>query len=60
MEKNQQRRIRLDLMHPVEKMITETKWELEKLGADEKLTKATILLSEAKDLISDFIDERDV
>lgn len=50
------RRNRLDLMHSVEKMITETKWELEKVGADVRLTEATILLSRAKDLISDYLD----
>ena len=29
---------------------------VEKLGADEKLTRAVMLLSEAKDIVSDYID----
>lgn len=52
------RRNRLDLMEPAEKMIQEAIWEIETIGADERLTKAEYLMSKAKDLISDFIDKK--
>lgn len=52
------RRSRMDLMDSSEKLITEAVWEIEKLGCDVKLTEAVILLTKAKDLISDFIDKK--
>lgn len=50
------RRNRMDLMKPAEKMIQEAVWEIEKLGASDKLTEAVTLMSKAKELVSDFID----
>lgn len=52
------RRNRMDLWEPSEKLIQHTVWEIEKMGADVRLTNAVNLLSQAKDLVSDFIDER--
>lgn len=43
-------------MEPAEKAIQEAIWEVEKIGADSKLTEAVILLGKAKDLVADFID----
>lgn len=51
------RRLRLDLNTEAEIIINDAIQEIEKMGADEKLTKAQILLSEAKDLVSDYIDK---
>ncbi len=51
------RRIRLDRMVPAEKAIYNAMQEVEKLSADVKLTEAVTLLSRAKDLVSDFIDD---
>jgi hypothetical protein len=53
------RRNRLDLMKPAEKAIYDAMQELEKVGADVRLTRASTLLQEAKNLISDFLDEQD-
>lgn len=50
------RRIRKDLMTPSELIICNAIEEVEKLGADEKLTKAVMALLTAKDLVSDYID----
>lgn len=50
------RRHRSDLWQPSETAIQNALWEVEKIGADEKLTEAVILLSKAKELVSDFID----
>jgi hypothetical protein len=50
------RRIRLDLNTPAELSIHNAMQEVEKIGADVKLTNAVIYLSMAKDLVSDFID----
>lgn len=52
------RRSRLDLCEAAEKIIYDAMQEVEKLGADERLTNAIVKLSEAKDLVSDFIDEK--
>lgn len=52
------RRSRLDLCEAAEKIIYDAIQEVEKLGADERLTNAVVKLSEAKDLVSDFIDEK--
>jgi len=51
------RRARLDLNTPTELLISEAANEVEKLGADPKLTMALIKLFEAKDLLSDYVDE---
>lgn len=53
------RRIRLDLMTPEERAIWDAIQLIEAMGADVKLTNAVIKLSEAKDLVSDFIDSAD-
>jgi len=50
------RRNVLTLMTPLELEIQNIIYEIEKTGADTKLTQAVILMSQAKDLISDFID----
>ena len=51
------RRINLSLNHSAELAIHNAMCEVEKVGADEKLTKAVTLLAEAKDLVSDYIDQ---
>ena len=51
------RRARLDLNTPAELSITEAINEVEKVGAAPKLTMAIIKLLEAKDLLSDYVDE---
>lgn len=52
------RRSRLDLCEPSEKAIYDAMQEVEKIGADERLTNAIIKLQEAKELVSDYIDEK--
>jgi hypothetical protein len=52
------RRNRLDLNTPAELAIVNAMYEVEKLGADVKLTEAIILLQKAKDLIADYVDEK--
>lgn len=54
------RRSRLDLCEPAEKIIYDAAQEVEKLGADERLTNAIIKLAEARELVSDYIDEKKV
>lgn len=51
------RRNRLDLNIPAEAAIQNAIWEVEKVGADVKLTEVVILLGKAKDLLSDYVDE---
>ncbi len=51
------RRIRLDLNTPAELAIYNAMQEVEKVGADVKLTEAIILLGKAKDLVADYVDE---
>lgn len=51
------RRNRVDLMYPVELAMFKAMQELEKIGADVKLTKAGDLLKQASDIISDFLEE---
>ena len=51
------RRNYLSLSTPAEIAINNAHNEIEKLGADERLTKAQVLLTEAKKLISDFVDD---
>ncbi len=53
------RRNRLDLMKPAELAIRNAVEEVEKAGADILLTKAVVRLSEAKDLVSDYFDNKD-
>lgn len=50
------RRIRLDLMTPAELAIYNATQEVEKIGADVRLTHAVIKLQEARELVADFID----
>lgn len=50
------RRFNLDLNTPAELAIHKAMEEVEKTGADVKLTEAVMLLSKAKDLVSDYID----
>lgn len=50
------RRNRLDLCTPAELAIFNAMQEVEKAGADVRLTTATMLLSEAKDCVADFVD----
>lgn len=52
------RRIRLDLNEPVELAIRNAVNEVEKMPGDVRLTKAVILLSEARELVADYIDEK--
>jgi len=52
------RRARLDLCKPAELLITNAIQEVEKVGADVRLTEAVNKLSEARNLISDYIDEQ--
>lgn len=51
------RRIRIDLMSPAELAIHNAMAEVEKAGADVLLTKAVVLLQEAKDRVADFVDQ---
>lgn len=50
------RRNRIDLMHPIELDIHSVILEIEKLGTHTALTNAIILLSKAKDHVSDYVD----
>lgn len=56
MKKEIPRRIKLNEMTPAERAIQAAIWEVEKAGADVKLTEAVILLGKAKDLVSDYVD----
>jgi hypothetical protein len=59
MSKNEfPRRSRLDLCEPAELAIYNAMQEVEKLGADVKLTEAIVKLQEAKELVADFIDKK--
>ena len=50
------RRNRLDLNIPAEKAIHNAMQEVEKVGANVKLTEAITLLAKAKDLVADYVD----
>ena len=50
------RRMRVDLMKPAELAIRNAVIEIEKMAPDVRLTNAQILLGQAKDLVSNFID----
>jgi hypothetical protein len=54
------RRSRLDLNEPVELAIHNAMMEVEKAGADVRLTQATILLSQAKNLVADYIEKKPI
>lgn len=58
MENEIPRRNRLDLNTPAEKAIYDAMQEVEKAGADVKLTEAINLLSKAKDLVADYVDSQ--
>lgn len=51
------RRTRLDLMSPAEVAIYNASLEVEKAGADRRLTAASIKLQEARNFVADFIDD---
>ena len=51
------RRNNLQLMAPAEKAIYDVMQLVEEMGADVKLTDAIVKLGEAKDHISDYLDE---
>jgi len=52
------RRNQLNLNTPAELAIHNAMQEVEKAGADVKLTEAINLLSKAKDCVSDYVDEK--
>lgn len=52
------RRSQLYLCVPSELAIYNATHEVEKIGADVRLTKAINLLSEARNLVADYIDEK--
>ena len=52
------RKGRVDLYEPAELAIRNAMLEVEKMPADVRLTDAVILLQQAKDKVSDFIDEK--
>ena len=52
------RRGRVDLYEPAELAIRNAMLEVDKMPADVRLTDAVILLQQAKDKVSDFIDEK--
>jgi len=47
----------MEKMVPAELKILEATHLIEKMGADVRLTKAQILLSRARDLVADVVDE---
>lgn len=58
MENGIPRRNRLDSLVPAEESIYEAIIEVELLGADPKLTDVVVMLSKAKDLLSDYVDSK--
>jgi len=50
------RRIRIDLFTPAELAIYDAVQEVEKAGAHPHLTKAVILLQEAREAVADYVD----
>ena len=52
------RRNRLDLNTSAEKAIYDAIQEVEKAGADPKLTDVVVMLGKAKDLLSDYVDDK--
>jgi len=55
-----ERRHRMDLMNPAELAILNAMAEVEKIGADERLTEAVNLLQKAKELVGDFEDCKEI
>lgn len=51
------RRNRIDLMSPAEKAIYDAMQEVEKMPADVRLTDAVELLQQAKNKVSDYVDD---
>lgn len=58
MPNNFPRRNRLDLNTPSELSIFNAIQEVEKVGADPRLTDIVIMLGKAKDLLSDYVDSK--
>jgi hypothetical protein len=56
MSNDMPRRNQLDKMHVAEMIIHDAMKEIEALGADVKLTDAQLLLTSAKNLVSDYLD----
>ncbi len=56
MENEIPRRNRMDFNTPSEKAIYDAIQEVEKAGADPKLTDVVVMLGKAKDLLSDYVD----
>lgn len=52
------RRMRLDLNTPAELAIYKAMQEVEKAGADVRLTNAINLLDKARNLVADYVDEK--
>jgi hypothetical protein len=52
------RRVRLDLLTPVEKQISDAVYSVEKMESDTRLTEASLLMQKAQNLVSDYIDEQ--
>lgn len=50
------RRINIDRLTPAERAIRAAMQEVERVGADERLTTALILLEHAGNLVADFVD----
>ncbi len=53
------RSVRVDLFSPCEKAIYDAQMELEKVGVDILLTKAGLLLSEARQLVTNYLYEKE-
>jgi hypothetical protein len=50
------RRIRFDLFTPAEKAIQDAVQAVEAAGCDPRLTRAVILLGQARDAVADYVD----
>lgn len=59
MENDIPRRNKIDLYSDAELAIHKAMEEVEKLGASESLTNAIVKLNEAKNLVADFIDNKE-
>lgn len=57
-ETNVPRRIQLNLLTPAETAIHVAMIEVEKVGADPRLTDAIVLLQQAREKVGDYLDER--
>ena len=51
------RRNMLNEMTPAERAIYDAVQEVEKIGADVRLTEAVVLLTKARELVADFVDD---